>query len=240
MKILIVTAADATHEQSLKNLLNSAFQLRVKMSIHVWDLGLSTSLIDWIQAKKDQYDISLFKYPFDEYDDRFNMSSNAGSYAWKSRCIYESSKCYTGILIWCDAGNLLQGNLWVTVILAKLLGIFVTSSKGCIYDWTHAITLRRLDDKGIYKEFMGRKKNASAAMIAMNTGNSFCIHILENWLKLCSDFEMISPHGSNRSNHRYDQAILSILLASSHYKPIFPRQLSRLVGFKIHQDVDDA
>jgi hypothetical protein len=58
---------------------------------------------------------------------------------------------------------------------------------------------------------------------------------VNRWKECAVTKECIAPEGSNRKNHRQDQAVLSVL---AHQSGIAKGMPTRPYGFKSHQDID--
>ena len=69
----------------------------------------------------------------------------------------------------------------------------------------------------------------------MDYANQEAREIIHKWKELALVKECIAPVGSNRSNHRQDQSILSILIYQS---TLWQKMATSLLGVKVHQDID--
>lgn len=239
MNITFVTAADASHQKSLINLLQSIVDRFPHSRIKVWDLGLDTYIKHLIKSKFSNPNVLFFSYDFARFDRVFAMNNNSGSYAWKAQCICDSVDEDSDYIVWMDAGNIVFPSLWLGLVLARFSGVFVCRSHGNILSWTHNITLEALKIKGIYNESLATYRNCSAAGILFFMANPKALSIISSWQTLSSLPSIICPPGSSKLNHRYDQAILSILLASLRLSPLFSNKLSFIFGFATHRDIDE-
>ena len=112
-KVTIVTAADKSHYKSAEQLIKSIFLTNKNFNVIFYDLDKENTFDFEInnefnfKFKKFNFDI----YPnffsekfFSEYDDSYKL----GYYAWKAAILQTVSKDLDGILIWCDAGNIIS------------------------------------------------------------------------------------------------------------------------------------
>jgi hypothetical protein len=210
--INIITGSSQNHFISLKQFLDS-----VDTSLYccyVWDLGLHK---ESAAELKSTYNIKYRLFDYSKYPDYYNIQINAGEYAWKPAIIRSTmeeinntSTAADTILFWCDAGNILVENS-----LTQLKDILLTNklyspiSAGTIKDWTHKKTLEYFS-LGPEHPFLD-KQNRNGAQL----GFLICDNEIKEFVKYY-DFcghtkEFIAPEGSNRSNHRQDQAVFSLL-----------------------------
>ena len=115
-KITIVTAADKSHYQSSIQLMKSILSTNKDIVIYFYDLELETELdfgefqderIIYKKFPFEQYPKFFSKKYFSEYDNGYKL----GYYAWKGVITSIVAKQVSGILIWCDAGNILKKEL---------------------------------------------------------------------------------------------------------------------------------
>lgn len=235
--IKFVTASCASHEKSLGQLLDSINEKYYRAPIDVWNLGLSEQAVN--ELTKRPY-CSIKTYPFDSYDDFFAMCNHSGSYAWKPSAILSSWDHTFNHIIWMDAGNIISKKLIIPLIASKIYGIFVTRSKGRILDWTFPSSLFELarSSEGtitITRDIL-LSRNCSAAAVFFSTSNPLSFQILKRWAYYSMNRNIISPRFASKANHRYDQAILSTILAELKLQPLCESWMP--LGYKIHQDLE--
>lgn len=218
--ITIVTAASSNHSRSLLQFLRS-----VPNGIRtvVYDIGLREDevkqLPGWVLYRT--FDFSV--YP------RFVhlTSPDAGAYAWKPVIVYDTCKEFGGIVVWCDAGNILK-YLDRLVLASKECGVYSATSLGTYRQWTHPTTLRNLP--GSEKFFDRDMRNA--ACIGIDWSNANAQYLIHDWKTLALRQEISLPDGANRMNHRHDQSILTYLIYA-YQMPL----INAKVGHTIHNDV---
>lgn len=232
--IILVSAASEEYYKYLEVLVKKAIKTNYFKKIIIYDLGLSTSQI--LILKKNKH-IEYRKFNFSEYPDFFSTkdSSNQfkiGSYAWKAAIIYEVMMEFKSQIVWLDSANLINKFFIFYRIALTYLGSLSPFSVDKISKWTYLDVLRKLQvDQKIYN-----KTNLNGAIIGFDYHNNRGLSNLVKWKNYCFDEDLICPEGSNRSNHRQDQSLLSIVLYESKMK-YYPKT-SKIFGLKIHNWFD--
>jgi len=210
----IVTAASNRRSQALTWFLVNAVRHSRCETIIVYDLGLSHRQITWITGiARYEAPLILRTFDFSKYPGFFDLEeNNNGEYAWKPAIIEEVLREYE-FTLWMDSGSFLRQNPeWIFQVLA-VEGFYATTSSGTIRQWTHPGMLRYyeisedmpfLDTRPCHAGFQGYYAPLSLSQLV--TPLLQCAMVLK----------CIGPSGSNHSNHRYDQAALSILVALSN------------------------
>lgn len=227
----LVTAFDSSHFLPGLELLISVEDRAPHWKVRLWDLGLSESERNYIRFRHPKVDVEVF--PFNSYPEHFKMEKNAGSFAWKPEIVWRASQDARDLLIWMDAGNRLVGRPFTIERLARKYAFYSPYSAGTIQDWTHAATLMGMN---VPKATYG-KKNLNGALIAFDLSNERARRLLNSWHHLASDRELLCPDGSDLTNHRQDQSILSCVAQMAGYD--VPRCLcyvNRALGVAIHTD----
>lgn len=199
----IVTAASSNHFRCLTHLLYSISLFEPTTPVIIYDLGLKA-----IETKKlNNTACDLRRFAFESYPPHLNIAVERGQYAWKPVLIAEVLNEIRGSLLWLDAGNLIHAKLKKVRQTLADRGFYSPTSSGTIADWTHPETLKHLD---VAPEILG-KRNRNAAIVGFNANHDGIKHMAERWKECALDINCIAPRGSNRSNHRQDQAVLSVL-----------------------------
>ena len=80
--------------------------------------------------------------------------------------------------------------------------------------------------------------NKAATVVAVDYKHIHARDLIIKW-KLCAHKQtIIAPKGSNRTNHRQDQAVLSVLVNQAIQNGYLHHIPSKCLGFSIHNDVD--
>jgi hypothetical protein len=225
----LVTGSDSSHARSLLNFLASAKMHEPNIRVIIYDLGMKKFQLRRL-AKKFDYEVRKFDYS--KYPTYLNIKVNAGEYAWKPVTVQEVAEQMGGIVCWMDAGNIITEPLGDMIEETKTVGFWRTFSGGTIGRWTHPSLL---DYFGLQTNWKSDVEMYAGGCVAFDTENKSASKLLVDWAKYAQIRECIAPEGSNRTNHRQDQALLSVLAniqdwpIPSHSKPL-------PVAF--HQDVD--
>jgi hypothetical protein len=212
----------------LLNLLASARRHEPTMSVVVYDLGLTADQ----QASVTDLGCELRRFDFASYPAFVDIRKSAGQYAWKPQIIRTVAGERPGIVCWMDAGNIVDEPLLQLRGETARFGYYSANSSGTLGAWTHPGMLRYL---GLPAGWKSDAANLNGACIAFDTRNPMAVDLLDRWANLSLIEDCIAPRGSDRSNHRQDQALLTVLA----YMAGRPAKAStKLLGYRIHQDVE--
>jgi len=214
-------------------MLESVCEHEPEAKVNVWDLGLLESQVQEIEVRFPKYLIKEF--PFNEYPSYFDIKVVAGEYAWKPVIICGEAAISDGLVVWLDAGDIVTSRLTWVRRLAGSMGLFSPYASGTISQWTHPGTLAALS---VRDELLPRR-NLMACIIAVDPANDRAMALLRTWQECALRRECIAPTGSNRSNHRQDQAVFTVLSYQEGLAPSgFFRELTAPLGIRTHQDVE--
>jgi len=231
--IQIVTGADKSHYLSLVSMLESVSEHEPDARVNVWDLGLRETQLQEIGTRFPKYRIK--KFPFSKYPSYFDIKVAAGEYAWKPVIVYSESAITDDLVVWLDAGDILTSRLTWVRRLTHSMGLFSPYSGGTVSQWTHPGTLAALS----VRDQLLSRRNLMACIIAVDPLNDRAMDLLRRWEKCALSRECIAPMGSDRSNHRQDQAVYTVLSYQMDMAPPgFFREFTAPLGIKIHQDVE--
>ncbi len=225
----IATGASENHARSLLQFLHS-IPVQNRAQVYMWDLGLSMQTLEQICTQFPT--IRIRRFPFEDYPPYFDIQRNAGEYAWKPVLLWQTAQeIQEGVLLWCDAGNRFVGSLEPLRTIIQLQGIYSPISSGTIEKWTHPQCLHYLEAE---REMLGiPPRNGAIVGFDLNQGRAW--NVLEEWSQLAQIQHCIAPPGSDRSDHRQDQAVFSIL----YYRYTQGSMLeNHYVSLQIHQDCD--
>ena len=203
--LTLVTGADSTHARTLLNFLASAKKYAPLARVVVYDLGMANFQL---RRLKQKFDYEVRKFDYTTHPTYFNIKVNAGEYAWKPVIVAEVAREFGGIICWMDAGNLIVGPISEIVSEAKNVGFYRTSSGGKIGRWTHPATLAYFN---LPYDWKSDEVMLASGLVAFDTQNKSAMKLLLEWAKYAQIKECIAPEGSNRKNHRQDQALLAVL-----------------------------
>jgi hypothetical protein len=227
--IVLVSAASNNYSHMLEFFIESAFtHIEFPFTFFVYDLGdLSET---YKQKLSEKYPKILWKvFDYSKYPDYYNVQVSAGEYAWKSACIYESylefkpaknsirtedlnSKLNIdedNFLIWCDAGNCVRTPIENLLLYIKKYKLYSPHSSGFIKTWTHPTVLDFFNIKK--NDNLLNKRNRNGAIMGFYLNYNPIVAFIEQFYKYSKIKNAICPEGSNRTNHRQDQALFSIM-----------------------------
>ena len=114
-------------------------------------------------------------------------------------------------------------------LLIYLRGFASFHSTGNIKDWTYNSVLKRNNVED--NDELLNARNLMGGVLGFNFTNAKAIKLLKSWYELCLDSRNIFPEGSNISNHRHDQSLLSICYWQN-FKDTLPTN-TKFFGIKI-------
>ena len=226
--MILLTGASDNHYLSLLNMIRSFIHHNQTNHLIVYNLGLSDDNWQQIQHLKRPY-VSFKVFDYSNYPEWFNIHNEAGQYAWKPTIIYHTFLEHPDEkILWMDAGNLIHGNLKEVEVFLDTFEVYSGTSGGTIERWTFPATIHYMNCTWTERE------NRNAACIGFNCKKEKTKKFIKEFHDLAQMKECIAPEGSNRENHRQDQAVFSILF----YKYGFTHPWDHHLGYSIHNDID--
>ena len=231
MLTLITGANSGKYFNFLKKVLNNIIEVsnskNIQIRIIVYNLGMNESEIK--EIKLFTY-VILENFDFNKYPEHVSLEKYYGhncSYAWKPIIIYDVCEKYGGLIHWVDTRNLYKDFNNLKKILETEY-IYTPISSGTIKEWTHPKCLEYMNG---YKYV--NLEPRSGGIIAINYNIIWVKELIKEWRDLALIKECICPDGSDRSNHRQDQAVLSILFYK--YKDIYKfKNICHCVDLSMH------
>jgi hypothetical protein len=228
--MLLVTGADYTHGRSLQQLLASVRRFEPDMCTIVYDLGLTPRQRRRIRTRFPNFELRRFE--FERYPAHLNIKVRAGEYAWKPVILWSLLATAHEPVCWMDAGNILTGSLAALRAAVRKSGFYSPRSRGSIADWTHP---KMLEFFGVDEAWAQDRANLNGACVAFDPDCSAARELAKKWQEGALNKECIAPEGSDRSNHRQDQALLTVL---AHLTGMAQVTEPGLLGFAIQQDIE--
>lgn len=183
-------------------------------SVIFYDLGLDDDQIEKIQSEENelfQY-VEYRKFDFDAYPEFVKPQYN--TYSWKPIIIHEvffEKKCN---VFWKDSANQILMDMhpiWETM---EYTGTYIPySGSGNLKEWTIQATMDYLHVPLDYYA----ERNRAGNTCGFSYYNENVRKLVQEWKDLSLIKECIRPEGANRSNHRDDQSLLTILLLIRDY-----------------------
>jgi hypothetical protein len=228
-RLTIVTGADATHGASLLQLARSVVAYERSARFIIYDLGLTQ-----LQRKRIRMAAPRARwrrFDFSKYPAYFDITVNAGQYAWKPVIVREELGKCRGLLCWMDAGNVVRKTMLALRFEIWRQGFHSASSRGSVKEWTHPATF---DYLGLPHNWEADQQPLNAACVGFNPHNRTAFELCSEWARLATIRECIAPEGSSRANHRQDQALLTVLALQRGFAP----SKSGFLDYAAHQDVE--
>ena len=219
--ITVVTAASSNHYKTLLQFLRSVPN---GYRTVVYDLGLSDQEVTGLPSS-----VLYRKFNFSAYPDFVRISSpDAGAYVWKPCIVNDICDEFGGVVLWCDAGDILT-DIHALIRSAITCGVYSGISGGTFLTWTHQTTRQNLP--GSERFLHNQMRNA--ACIGVDCSNPTARQLIREWKAYALRQEISLPPGASRANHRHDQSILTYLI----YSYGIPR-IDYQTGYTIHNDID--
>lgn len=234
---IVVTASDESHHQTLMKFLCSVYEYIPESRVIVFDLGLSDATrrklskwFEWVELRK--FDFSKYPHFFKE-----RFQGKLGYYAWKPVIVADVMHEFKHPLIWMDAGTLICSRLDQVREVMNSTGFYIRKGRYPISRFIHYKTREHMgvsDDLLDMPEYQGD-------FVGVNYSNPKVRDLIDRWKEYALIKECIAPEGSNRRNHRHDQAILTALVyeywsdLGMHDRMVLGKDEK---GYKHHYDVD--
>lgn len=207
--LTVVTGANSKYfkylKQILKNVLDISLKNNITIRIIVYNLGMIETELKEIKLFQN---IIIKHFDFKKFPEHVSLKKYYGrncSYAWKPIIIYDVCEKYGGLVHWMDTANIYSDFSKLIKILETEY-IYSPKSSGTIKKWTHPTCINYMNGYK-YENYEPR----SGGIVAFNYNIQWVKQLVKEWKDLALIKNCIVPFGSNKLNHRQDQAILSIL-----------------------------
>jgi hypothetical protein len=201
--LTIVTGASENHARALRHLLESLDRYEPKTRVVAYDLGLAPRTARKLRRQGRH----LLPFRFEDYPEHVDRQ-RLKTYAWKPAMVHEVLLEHGLPLLYLDAGDLVHERLdGVRAEMARV-GFYSSCTDGTIAKWCHPLTIPAL---AIEPDILEARNRNGAVIGFADTPMARALAVA--WYELSMRPEVICPPGSSRSNHRFDQTVLSVLLA---------------------------
>lgn len=234
----IITGASDNHYLTLMNMIDSFITHNDRHKLIIYNLGLEESRWNTIKEKYKNQDFIFKVFDYTKYPEWFDINIEAGHYAWKPTIIYNTFLEYTDeIIVWMDAGNLINENLQKLEEFLIHNYIYSATSSGTIKDWSHPLTIKYLNCTTT------NYQNRNGACMGFNTKIDLVKDFITEFYNCAKDKNCIAPPGSSRKNHRQDQAVFTILfykyLCGQNKTFYSSDNLKYQLCYSIHNDIEE-
>lgn len=206
--LTVVSAASPTFFRSLLQLLLSLRRYGYTQCI-VYDLGLS-------DAQRCQL---IRDFPWAQLRSLPSGPPHLGdwsNYAWKPTALAEVLEEARGPVLWLDSACVVVARLDPVLDHVQRHGLWVPlAGRGALAERTHPHTLAALEVEAHIQAARFR----AGGVCAFDPGHAGARRLVLEWRELAWNPDLLAPAGSSRENHRYDQALLTILLGRSQLNP---------------------
>ncbi|KAF9290931.1 hypothetical protein BGZ68_005671 [Mortierella alpina] len=140
------------------------------------------------------------------------------------------------IVLWLDSGDRISTGFlrWLPSFLLHH-GLWTPQSQDTMQTWTHPGLLHYYHDS--LDSFAKDETNCNGAAIAFDIHNQTVRDgLLKEWIQCAKIKECIAPEGSNRGNHRQDQAALTYLVKTMGYGQDLCHGFPEDFGIQVNQD----
>jgi len=237
-KLTIVTAADESHYKSAKQLIISVQKTNKDVVIYFYDLEKESNFniesiesSNFIYRKFDysEYPSFFSKKYFSEYDNSYKL----GYYAWKGVIVNIVAREVSGILVWCDAGNVVKKKLSTIKKLVNHKKFYSPISSNRVVNWTYPTLIK---DLNLSKEILN-KRNLWSCFVCFDLTSKIGREMANCWSEWSQKQNLVAPIGSNRSNHRQDQTLITLLYYKLINQKLLPKTY-KIFGLRFQQDVE--
>jgi hypothetical protein len=226
----LVTGADSSHFRSLLQFLASVVQHEPEIVVRAYDLGLHPDERRELERQFSRYILPKFDYT--AHPPHVHISKASGRYAWKPIIVWKTLMETAGPVCWMDAGNVLTGRLDTIRALLRQRGFFSVTSRGLLNEWTHPAMLSYF---GRTADWAEGRRNLSGACVGFHPRSLKALRLARRWRNGALIKKCIAPPGSDRSNHRQDQSLLTVLAHMHGFGDAIAKDRP---GFVTNQDID--
>eukprot|EP00039_Didymoeca_costata_P020323 m.340842 g.340842 ORF g.340842 m.340842 type:complete len:375 (+) comp19590_c0_seq1:283-1407(+) len=212
--MVIVTAASGNHLCALQQLLTSARKYNPLVPVVVYDLGeIPHFSREWLINFNPNI-IGPRSFDYSKYPKHFQQRQK---YAWKPAIINDVLSEYETVL-WMDAGNEIMNENGLQPVEYQLRehGFVSAVSQSTVARWTHKGMMEYYGLNSSDPKYNSRAnfRNCNGALIGFRRNTSAYDDVFLRWWECAQKEECIAPPHSTRSNHRQDQAALSVIITA--------------------------
>jgi hypothetical protein len=214
--MIIISGCNSSFYLCIRQFLNNIkHYVRPCDKVYVVDLGLTNKQYNFLKSRnyQDKFNFELVQIPNEVIEKYPPHVKDLQTYAFKA-LIFDYlilKKNIKDKVIWLDSANLIYNNMIEIEILIHNTKIYSPYSAETIKRYCHPLTIERMKYEGSLDNDM-----LSGGCIGVNTNTDAGLCFLKDFCSLCFNKDIIVPEGSNKSNHRQDQSVLTILYWNYH------------------------
>jgi len=201
----VVTAADCRYFRTLCQMLMSIerHHLTRTHAFTIVDLGIAGSERRELRARFPWAEVERF--PFESYPVHVGRLATC---AWKPIALADVLERRDGLVLWLDCATIVHGPLTSLFDRIARDGVFTLACQSRVDRWCHERTLRFMDVPAEDRA----KRCRFGGVVGLDAECRDARELVRHWRDLALVADCIDPPGADRSNHRYDQAVLTNLL----------------------------
>ena len=244
--MLMVTGCSDNHFISAVPAMLACINASATMNIAFIDYGITSNqlmqlafVFDYIHkvhlAMNSSSIIIYRKFNFHNAPSWMNIFNpkTVGGYAWKVIGYMDVLFEWNALGAWIDAGSIIYDGVNVEFGYAKKEGMYIPPSPGNVKRWTHPAMIEFVEKTGMMKKVDQTEQNCSSGHFFMDFTNKTAVNmIFKPYLQCAYTMKCITPKGSDRSNHRQEQAAITIFLHNAHLVYSASVKYSHLARFR--------
>jgi hypothetical protein len=203
----VLSAADHRYARTLQQLLLSAERqgARTDAGWIVFDLGLTAADRGALSSRFPWCRVETFD--FDAHPPHVRALASC---AWKPVVIDQVLTRDGGLVLWLDSATILHAGLDPAFAAMAADGVLTLAGQSPARRWCHPATFNFMRVPAADLD----QRCRSAGVLGFAADRPAVRDLVAEWRRLALIAECIAPPGANRTNHRYDQAILTNLLSA--------------------------
>lgn len=242
--VLMMTGATANHALASFNCFYSMILADPYASYVYLDLGIDDiqkrklfshfdTVIQMQQKMRSTGIIAYRRLNWTSFPDWMTIHHNplqTGGYSWKVVALVDVFYEWKALIYWLDAGCVIREGISRELTIARHYGLYSPHSWGNVGQWVHNLTHLYMMKNGLLSHWIdSRTPILSGGILMLDYSNSTIRNRLVPAYEKCAYTQKcISPRKTNKTNHRQDQAVLTLLTAQYSiplrhlkYSPVF-------------------
>lgn len=224
--MIVVTGSSENHVLANVNMMYSIIYTNCHLSMVFVDFGLEEEGLKYLITNMIRIH-SIFKqlnstaklyyrkFNFANFPSWFDITDRdiRGAYSWKVISYFDVLNQTKRIVVWSDGGNLWSHSIFRDTVHMSVDGFYSPYSGGVVQSWVHPKSQQFLLSHNMVRKVFIGKGMCTGGYVFVNYHNPTVMHNVFFPLLQCAyTRHCISPYGTNRRNHRQDQAILTVLV----------------------------
>lgn len=249
--LIVVTGCSQNHLRSNINMMYSVIYTNCNISMVFVDYGLTDDGLQLLitemknlhrihQILHSNAQLYYRKFNFDNFPDWWNITDPIahGGYSWKVVSYFDVLNQTKRVVNWSDGGCMWSHSIRRDEMRTRIHGLYTPYSGNCLQSWVHPKSRIFLEQHHMVRKIFTGRGMCSGGYIFIDYHNATVMNdVIFPLLQCCYTKKCVSPDGTNRRNHRQDQAILSALLHSAKIEQSCHGRYTTMTGF--HNDCKD-